>query len=177
MSKRAAAVTLKKSKPLGAELRILHNDHAAVVSNTPVPDDVWDRLLVFNKAKVSGGTSATTQDKQICRLADKTDAETEYNLSWIGDAAKHGVEASALTLYIGEWMLRVEKGTIMTTPEVKAFMLALLAKLQRRSLDQLFKISQQTTNLRRNLILPLCGISGGRQTPIQSSDPRGPRLV
>ena len=38
-------------------------------------------------------------------------------------------------------------------------MLALLAKLQRRSLDQLLKIGQQTTNLRRNLILPLCGIT------------------
>ena len=140
VSKRAATISLKKSKPIGAELKILQNDHAAVVSNTPIPDNVWDQLLSFDKAKVTGGTSATNQDKRICRLADKADAETEYNLSWIGEAAKHGVEASTLALYIGEWMLRVKRGTITPTPEVKAFMLALLAKLQRRSLDQLLKI-------------------------------------
>ena len=108
VSKRAATISLKKSKPLGAELKILQNDHAAVV---------WDRLLSFGKAKVTGGTSATNQDKRICRLVDKADAETEYNMSWIGEAAKHRVEASTLALYIREWMLRVERGTITPIPE------------------------------------------------------------
>ena len=74
VSKRAATISLKKSKPLGAELKILQNDHAAVVSNTPIPDDVWDRLLSFDKAKVTGRTSVTNQDKRICRLADKADS-------------------------------------------------------------------------------------------------------
>ena len=155
---RAADISIKKSRPLGAELHILQDDQAAVVSNTPVPEDVWDRLLLNNKARISGGTGSTTQEKRVCRLSDKKDAEAESDLSWFGDAAKHGIEASALTLYIGEWLSRVEDGSVVTTQQVRTFMLAIQAKFQRRALDQFFKISQQSTNLRRNLILPLCGI-------------------
>ena len=72
---RAADISIKKSRPLGAELHILQDDQAAVVSNTPVPEDVWDRLLLNNKARISGGTGSTTQEKRVCRLSDKKDAE------------------------------------------------------------------------------------------------------
>ena len=155
---RATDISIKKSRPSGAELHILQDEQAAVVSNTPIPEDVWDRLLLNNKARISGGTGSTTQEKRVCRLSDKKDAEAESDLSWFGDAAVHGIEASALTLYIGEWLSRVEDGSVVTTQQVRTFMIAIQTKFQRRALDQFFKISQQSTNLRRNLILPLCGI-------------------
>ena len=84
---RATDISIKKSRPLGAELHIPQDDQAAVVSNTPIPEDVWDRLLLNNKARIFGGTGSTTQEKWVCRLSDKKDAEAESDLSWFGDAA------------------------------------------------------------------------------------------
>ena len=43
---RAADISIKKSRPSGAELHILQDEQAAVVSNTPIPEDVWDLLLL-----------------------------------------------------------------------------------------------------------------------------------
>ena len=83
----------------------------------------------------------------------------ETDLEWFGCAADCGIEASALIIYIFEWLHRMEKDFI-TNPSsgVRLHMLAMLAKLQRRSLAQHLRVSIQSTFLQRDRILPFCGI-------------------
>ena len=150
-----------RPKPPGAALTVLPSETAPVASSTPIPSDVWDRLIAFKKAKVAAtGTGPQRPGARKCSLVDKVAADTEANLTWMGEAAKYGIEASSFMLYIVEWLLRVEKGLIIPAPTnpVRLLMLSTLAKLQRRSLDQHLRVSLQAVNLRRNLILPLCGI-------------------
>ena len=150
-----------RPKPPGAALTVLPSETAPVASSTPIPSDVWDRLIAFKKAKVaSAGTGPQRPGARKCSLVDKVAADTEANLTWMGEAAKYGIEASSFMLYIVEWLLRAEKGLIIPAPAnpVRLLMLSTLAKLQRRSLDQHLRVSLQAVNLRRNLILPLCGI-------------------
>ena len=149
-----------RPKPPGAALTVLPSETAPVATSTPIPADVCDRLIAFKKAKVaSAGTGPHRPGARKCSLSDKAAADTEANLTWMGEAAKFGIEASSFMLYIVEWLLRVEKGLIPApTNPVKLLMLSTLAKLQRRSLDQHLRVSLQAINVRRNLILPLCGV-------------------
>ena len=143
-----------RAKPLGFPLPVTPNEAASVAGPAPIPEDVWDRLVAFKKARVSHPGSSRPWSRK-CALEDKVAAETEANLSWMGEAAAYGIEASSLMLYLVEWLLRVERGLIPAqTPEVKLHMLSILAKLQRRSLDQYLRVSLQAVHLRRRHILP-----------------------
>ena len=106
-----------RPKPPGAALTVLPSETAPVATSTPIPTDVWDRLIAFKKAKVaSTGTGPQRPGARKCSLVDKAAADTEANLTWIGEAAKYGIEASSFMLYIVEWLLRVEKGTYCSSP-------------------------------------------------------------
>lgn len=146
-----------RAQPPGLSLPVLRNETSAVASSTPIPADVWDRLIAFKKARV--GSASNRPGARPCHLSDKSEADTEAELSWLGEAARFGIEASSLMLYIIEWLLRVERGMIQTpSHEERVLMISLLSKLQRRSLDQHLRVSLQTIHLRRKHILPLCDI-------------------
>ena len=158
MRAEALASGVLRPKPPGVPLTVLASETAPIARSTPIPTDVWDRLIALKKAKVTPAASGSHRPaSNKGTLTDKATAEVENNLTWMGEAAKYGIEASNLMLYVVEWLIRVEKGLLPPpSDQERLMMLTSLSKLLRRSLDQHLRVSLRAIHLRRSHILPLC---------------------
>ena len=152
-----AASSCLKDRPDGALIPIAEDANSVLASSQPIPDDAWDRLIAFKKAKVS---ASSTTFLRRCRLADAEQDRTHRELRQFNHCASHGITASMLLIYVVEWFNREEQGLLFQQPSssVRALMLGMLAKLSRRCMDQFLRVSFHATRLRRAQILPLLGL-------------------
>ena len=146
-----------QDKPHGAHIPVSEDANAVLTSTQPIPDDAWDRLIAFKKAKVSSSSTAFIRK---CRLMDVEQDRAHKDLLRFNSCASYGVSASMLLMYVVEWFNREEQGLLLQQPSssVRSLMLGMLAKLSRRCMDQFLKVSFHATRLRRARVLPLLGL-------------------
>ena len=138
----------------------------AVVSNTPIPEDVWDRLLLNNKARISGGTGSTTQGETGVPPVRQEGCRSGVRFELVrrrGRTRDRGFRLNPLYRRVvveGRGRLRRHHSAGQDLHASHS------GKVPEKSLGtNSSRLVSQSTNLRRNLILPLCGDSGGRQGP------------